>query len=435
MGIMDAVGLLAIGLVIVGTDAAAGAAAPRVVALDPAAMGARVIGGEVRIGGQVVRVKDVERLDIEPAEEIAVRDEPIAIADGEINHWIGGTSLPGVLDRRAEVRLWGCLKPGTLVVKSAPDGEPYARGRDYEVDETWGAAVRLPTGRIAEKATVYASYTYGLERLDTVQVDAKGWVSVRRGKSEKICPLPAGAEKGCRAIANIYVSYHAPAISRDLIYPIGPRVKPVISRDPQRYVAHTLRKLRAGGPVTVVFLGDSVTAGGNASSPAYRFPNLFASRLQRMFPRSQVTMINAGVGGSNSDFGLQRLDKDVLAHRPDLVVTEFVNDMGWPREKILHNYAELVRRIRANGETDIIICTPHLMAEFFMGKFDAAAQALRDSAAENGVGLADVSRMWRDLAGQGIPYLTLLANRINHPDNRGHRLFADALIEFFKGTE
>jgi len=425
-------GLLALGAAMVLAGPPASAEPPRVVALDPPEMGVRVVGGHVIVGGEMARVGGVERLAIEPADEIAVRDEPIVIADGKIKSWVGGTSLPGVLDRRSEVRLWGCLKPGTLVVRAAPGGEPCEPGKDYEVNEMWGAVVRLPGGRIAEGATVYASYTYGLERLDTVQVDAQGRASVRRGEGEKVCPLPAGAERGCRAIANIYVSYHATAVTDDLIYAIGARVKPVISADPRRYVAHTLRKLGADKWVTVIFLGDSVTAGGNASSPARRFPDLFASRLQRQFPRSRVRMINAGAGGTNSDFGLERLDKDVLAHQPDLVVIEFVNDMGWPPDKIRKNYAELVRRIRERGETDIIVCTPHLTAEFLSGRFDAAAQALRDAAQENGVGLADLTQMWRDLRAQGLPYLTLLANRINHPDDRGHRLFADALIAFFR---
>ena len=36
-------------------------------------------------------------------------------------------------------------------------------------------------------------------------------------------------------------------------------------------------------------------------------------------------------------------------------------------------------------------------------------------------------RLWR----QGIPYNTLMLNCINHPDYRGMRIFADALMELF----
>jgi hypothetical protein len=36
--------------------------------------------------------------------------------------------------------------------------------------------------------------------------------------------------------------------------------------------------------------------------------------------------------------------------------------------------------------------------------------------------------LWR----QGIPYNALMLNAINHPDARGMRLFADALMALFR---
>jgi hypothetical protein len=36
-------------------------------------------------------------------------------------------------------------------------------------------------------------------------------------------------------------------------------------------------------------------------------------------------------------------------------------------------------------------------------------------------------RLWR----QGIPYLTLMENNINHPNVFGHTLFADSLMALF----
>jgi hypothetical protein len=59
-------------------------------------------------------------------------------------------------------------------------------------------------------------------------------------------------------------------------------------------------------------------------------------------------------------------------------------------------------------------------------------RGLRQFAAKHDVALADASlrygRLWR----QGIPYNTLMLNAINHPDGRGMRLFADALIALFQ---
>ena len=45
--------------------------------------------------------------------------------------------------------------------------------------------------------------------------------------------------------------------------------------------------------------------------------------------------------------------------------------------------------------------------------------------------LADATARWEHLWKEGIPYVTLLRNGINHPDDRGHALFADELMGCF----
>ena len=56
---------------------------------------------------------------------------------------------------------------------------------------------------------------------------------------------------------------------------------------------------------------------------------------------------------------------------------------------------------------------------------------LREFGPEHKVALADASlrygRLWR----QGIPCSALMLNSINHPDARGMKIFADALMELF----
>lgn len=66
------------------------------------------------------------------------------------------------------------------------------------------------------------------------------------------------------------------------------------------------------------------------------------------------------------------------------------------------------------------------------GETRAAVGFLKEFAAENNVGLADASRRWAHLWQEGLPYMTLLNNGINHPDDRGHWLFVQELQEFFR---
>jgi hypothetical protein len=60
-----------------------------------------------------------------------------------------------------------------------------------------------------------------------------------------------------------------------------------------------------------------------------------------------------------------------------------------------------------------------------------AVGLLKEFAQENHVGLADASRRWAHLWVEGLPYITLLYNGINHPDDRGHQLFVEELKLFF----
>ena len=58
-------------------------------------------------------------------------------------------------------------------------------------------------------------------------------------------------------------------------------------------------------------------------------------------------------------------------------------------------------------------------------------QFLQQFAAKNQICLADASAKygeWREL---GFPYMACMTNGINHPDLRGMKLFAAALMEVF----
>lgn len=56
-------------------------------------------------------------------------------------------------------------------------------------------------------------------------------------------------------------------------------------------------------------------------------------------------------------------------------------------------------------------------------------QFLRRFAAKNRVAIADAAQKYGHLWLNGIPHMVFMVNAINHPDVRGMKLFADALIE------
>ena len=74
---------------------------------------------------------------------------------------------------------------------------------------------------------------------------------------------------------------------------------------------------------TVVFLGDSITA-------ARTYGKIIENYTLLRFPDRKVRFINAGVGGDTAAGGLRRLDRDVFAHKPTVLLVAYgVNDIGW----------------------------------------------------------------------------------------------------------
>ena len=82
---------------------------------------------------------------------------------------------------------------------------------------------------------------------------------------------------------------------------------------------HVAARLEAGEPVTIVALGSSSTEGVGASRPEYNYPSRLAVELRERFG-TQVRVLNRGVGGEAMGAMLSRIERDVVAAQPDLVV-------------------------------------------------------------------------------------------------------------------
>jgi lysophospholipase L1-like esterase len=387
--------------------------------------------------GRVIELTKPADQAFDPAGSKAIENESHVLTTENPDRWSGGTHLDAV--KAGGTPLPGCLVPGSVVVK-LPDGTIAEREKDYIIDEYWSGLARVEGGRIADKMPVKISYRAALMRLDTIEVDRDGKVSVRTGMPAMTTPHPPEVTPGSTAWANVFMPYNQIGVAGWQVYEIGgpfpePNVAEMTARS--KFVAKTLAKLRDGEPVTVVTWGDSVTVGGDASSGDKAFANLFPARLRERFPKAAITHINAGVGGSNAVSRLTGLQKDVIDHKPDLVTIEFVNDMGVPEAQLRETYKSAFEQMRAVG-SEIILITPHFTMPQWMkhahprGKETRPTVALlREIAREHNVGLADTSRRWEHLELEGLPYTTLLVNGINHPDDRGHEMFVKDLLTFF----
>ncbi|RXK86964.1 SGNH/GDSL hydrolase family protein [Filimonas effusa] len=78
-----------------------------------------------------------------------------------------------------------------------------------------------------------------------------------------------------------------------------------------------LTKLKAGKPVTIGYIGGSITQG------AFCYRPQSAKFISSMFPGIKKTWLNAGVSGTGTDLAACRIHEQLLKYSPDLVFVEF----------------------------------------------------------------------------------------------------------------
>lgn len=199
----------------------------------------------------------------------------------------------------------------------------------------------------------------------------------------------------------------------------------------------TLAHLRAGEPLKVVVAGDSIAAGGDASgtfgSPPRMppFPQLFVDQLEATYG-SDVALTNLAVGGTSVAQGVEALPKYV-AEKPDLLIVAFgMNDVGrrdpaWfgaTTKKLLDGIRETL------PETEVLLVAPMIGNEEWVHTPREMFPLYRDELAKlagPGVALADVTSVWATLL-QHKRHLDMTGNGLNHPNDFGHRLYAQALL-------
>ncbi len=87
------------------------------------------------------------------------------------------------------------------------------------------------------------------------------------------------------------------------------------------------------------FIGGSLTQGGGTWIGAVK--RIFMEK----YPDKNIITLNAGIGGTGSDMGAVRYEKDILSHNPDLVFIEFaINDKGADDKVMRANMESMIRR-------------------------------------------------------------------------------------------
>ena len=235
-------------------------------------------------------------------------------------------------------------------------------------------------------------------------------------------------------------------LNDNMIYPVMENAFPA-KLFPVTFVPEkTLQKLRNGEKVRLLAWGDSVTECSYLPKKC-RWQEQFRQRLQKIYPQADIELLTEAWGGHSTSSFLDapaghehNFCEKILAVKPDLIISEFVNDCNLPEETFSENYCK-IKEAFDQIDAEWIILTPHYTSPDRMNfpnskKCDddprLLVKFLRNFAVKNQIPLADASIYWGRLYRQGIPYETLFCNGINHPLEYGLSLFADALMNLFQ---
>ncbi len=205
-----------------------------------------------------------------------------------------------------------------------------------------------------------------------------------------------------------------------------------MQEDQKLFVKRTRSDLESGCDVTIVAYGDSITAG---YAVRRGFPSFWKEMLAEKYPEAGVEMINSGISGDTSMDGLSRLDWAVLSYEPDLVTINFgINDcvLGLGLEEFEMNLVEMVRRIRAGPDSEILLLSSQpLETPPYDGLVLDYYQALGRVAAEIDTGFVDVYGAWMRAVEAGTPLSSFIIPGLDHPNEAGYRIIAEELMRLF----
>ncbi|MDE7476492.1 MAG: SGNH/GDSL hydrolase family protein [Lachnospiraceae bacterium] len=202
-------------------------------------------------------------------------------------------------------------------------------------------------------------------------------------------------------------------------------VKGVLNRGNLYRIERAMKKAMHGEAVTVGFIGGSITQGCLSSAPETCYAYLVYRWWCDKFPQSAVTYVNAGIGGTTSQFGVARAESDLLSKNIDFTIVEFsVNDDD--NVHFLETYEGLIRKIYSYQTQPAILIVnsvyyndgKNAQAQHIKigKKYELPCVSMKPTLYEK---ILDGTYTSRDVTEDDL-----------HPNDEGHGLMAEVIISF-----
>lgn len=198
-----------------------------------------------------------------------------------------------------------------------------------------------------------------------------------------------------------------------------------------------IEKAKKGEEVTIAYIGGSITQGAgakpiNTMCYAYRSYKAFCDMFSPCGGEN-IRYVKAGVGGTSSEFGMIRYDRDVTKDGeivPDLVIIEYaVNDEGDETEGV--SFESLVRKVlQAENKPAVLLNFAVFMSDWNLQK------RLQPIGERYELPMVSV----KDAVVPQFEESNVITKRqffydIYHPTNDGHRIMGDCIAYLFEAVD
>ena len=201
----------------------------------------------------------------------------------------------------------------------------------------------------------------------------------------------------------------------------------------------TVQKLENKEELKIVFYGDSISEGCNSSGfhnvePfAEDWCSMVTSFLKEKYDHPSITMVNASLGGADSNWGYSAV-RSAANHKPDLVVIAFGMNDGTarvPTATYKRNVTKMMEKIKgANENCEFILVGTMLANEDVAGFVGLQEEYLPEllSLEEEGVAVADMTTVHKYLLTRKR-YYDMTGNNVNHPNDFLARFYAQVVAQ------
>lgn len=211
-----------------------------------------------------------------------------------------------------------------------------------------------------------------------------------------------------------------------------------VGADERRPLLNTIYRLQNKMPLSIGYFGGSITLGSGASSESNNFRAKTTKWFKDTYPESQITEINAAIGGFGSQPNAFRAKSHLLVKNPDLVFVEAaVNDWNANEKEVKDSMEGVVRQIyEHNPKADIVFIytTRKDAAEVSYANGQMMKTVLWHEEIAKHYGILSVNvgdELFEKVNSGEYPWESLLGDG-THPNDTGYELYTQSLTTFLK---